>query len=909
GSQISVSIDNIKEIRIGRTTDLFHSSENSAAEIQEECAFSIIHGDNYESLDLIAHSPEDSNIWVTGLMNLINKSIWIGSVFDEEDSDKKGFISENLAIRLIMQMNNRLLIGRIKHKIMILSYHIIGSFDREIDKTFSNLTNKLQFFLFKDVATRPEVYFLMVRYANKDYLTWRDLQVFLETEQGMMGVTEDLCETIIEQHEPSDEAKANNFMTVDGFTNYLLDEECQLFDRNHRIICHEMNHPFSSYFIATSYKTYLVEDQIKGPASAEGITTALKRNCRFIELDLWDPIQSDNENEPMICRLKAAHSKLTASAAFHIINEVAFERSRFMKYIFGYPLFIRLVIHLSVQWQLNLVQLLQTIFGNKLYQPTLDRIDWINNKRLPSPRDFLTKIIIVGKKIESTDESEVSEDETKITLSECHDSGRIAICRKLSDLFCPWAIFTNVSDLSQASDKIGNKFHFSENILQYLYIHIYIYIYVYQRIKNNQMINICRVDSSNMNPQEFWNRGVQLVALNYQTPGLMMDLQEGKFSDNGGCGYILKPSIMRDHFFTFGDKLPFPPQILHLRILSGQQLPRPRGSTAKGDSADPYVIVEIFGIPMDCAEVRTKTIKNDSVNPSFDETFQFEITVPELALVRFLVLDDDYIDDDFIGQYTVPFECLQNGYRHIPLMNNEGNALDKSTLFIHTAVTNRRGGGKPKKRGMSVKRKSQRINTGMKLIGVKSIDDLFKIAALPLADSIQMRSKLEATMINWQEDCGIGPTGTVRQGLRVMHTRMLHPIIETRGVIPERLQRTIDSLKRLIEICEQILISMDMLLIKLEDTTKKISSSYNKLPEICAETGLRGLKVIRASENFAWNVRLLKAQLTLMSKTQTEANDIFTQVRDSISFNGMRIGKMKNIYKVLAHPWTKIYFK
>jgi len=37
--------------------------------------------------------------------------------------------------------------------------------------------------------------------------------------------------------------------------------------------------------------------------------------------------------------------------------------------------------------------------------------------------------------------------------------------------------------------------------------------------------NAVRVDSSNMNPQEFWNYGVQLVALNYQTPGLMMDLQ------------------------------------------------------------------------------------------------------------------------------------------------------------------------------------------------------------------------------------------------------------------------------------------------------------------------------------------------------------------------------------------------
>lgn len=37
--------------------------------------------------------------------------------------------------------------------------------------------------------------------------------------------------------------------------------------------------------------------------------------------------------------------------------------------------------------------------------------------------------------------------------------------------------------------------------------------------------NAVRVDSSNMNPQEFWNFGVQIVALNYQTPGLMMDLQ------------------------------------------------------------------------------------------------------------------------------------------------------------------------------------------------------------------------------------------------------------------------------------------------------------------------------------------------------------------------------------------------
>ena len=48
-------------------------------------------------------------------------------------------------------------------------------------------------------------------------------------------------------------------------------------------------------------------------------------------------------------------------------------------------------------------------------------------------------------------------------------------------------------------------------------------------------------------------------------------------------------------------------------------------------------------------------------NPLFDESFEFQVNLPELALVRFAVLDDDYIGDEFISQYTIPFECLQTG--------------------------------------------------------------------------------------------------------------------------------------------------------------------------------------------------------------------------------------------------------
>ena len=34
------------------------------------------------------------------------------------------------------------------------------------------------------------------------------------------------------------------------------------------------------------------------------------------------------------------------------------------------------------------------------------------------------------------------------------------------------------------------------------------------------------------------------VALNYQTGGEAMQLNHGRFLDNGGCGYVLKPNFL-----------------------------------------------------------------------------------------------------------------------------------------------------------------------------------------------------------------------------------------------------------------------------------------------------------------------------------------------------------------------------
>jgi phosphatidylinositol phospholipase C gamma-1 len=53
-----------------------------------------------------------------------------------------------------------------------------------------------------------------------------------------------------------------------------------------------------------------------------------------------------------------------------------------------------------------------------------------------------------------------------------------------------------------------------------------------------------RLDSSNYDPIRMWNCGIQLVALNYQTPDKPMQLNESMFMQNGKCGYVLKPQYM-----------------------------------------------------------------------------------------------------------------------------------------------------------------------------------------------------------------------------------------------------------------------------------------------------------------------------------------------------------------------------
>uniref|UniRef100_A0A452U5X2 Phosphoinositide phospholipase C n=1 Tax=Ursus maritimus TaxID=29073 RepID=A0A452U5X2_URSMA len=275
----------------------------------------------------------------------------------------------------------------------------------------------------------------------------------------------------------------------------------------------------------------------------------------------------------------------------------------------------------------------------------------------------------------STDDEEDTQQNPGKETGQLYRLGRrrktMKLCRELSDL----VVYTNSVAAQDIVDDgtTGNVLSFSET-----------------RAHQAQLTRIYpsayRIDSSNFNPLPYWNAGCQLVALNYQSEGRMMQLNRAKFKTNGNCGYVLKPQQMcKGTFNPFsGDPLPAnPKKQLILKVISGQQLPKPPDSMFgdRGEIIDPFVEVEIIGLPVDCCKDQTRVVDDNGFNPVWEETLTFTVHMPDIALVRFLVWDHDPIGRDFVGQRTVTFSSLVPGYRHVYL---EG--LTEASIFVHVTI-------------------------------------------------------------------------------------------------------------------------------------------------------------------------------------------------------------------------------
>ncbi|KAF7654327.1 hypothetical protein LDENG_00071080 [Lucifuga dentata] len=193
-----------------------------------------------------------------------------------------------------------------------------------------------------------------------------------------------------------------------------------------------------------------------------------------------------------------------------------------------------------------------------------------------------------------------------------------------------------------------------------------------------------RMDSSNYNPQPFWNAGCQMVALNYQTMDFPMQLNMALFEFNGRTGYLLKHDVMRrsdKKFDPFCDRIDtVVATTLTIKIYSGQFLSDKNVKTG--------VEVEVVGLPGDPKKkYRTKwcTAPN-AINPVWnEEPFVFEkILLPEMASLRIVVHEEN---GKFLGHRIIPVDAIQSGFHHICLRSESNMSLMLPALFVYIEVT------------------------------------------------------------------------------------------------------------------------------------------------------------------------------------------------------------------------------
>lgn len=190
-----------------------------------------------------------------------------------------------------------------------------------------------------------------------------------------------------------------------------------------------------------------------------------------------------------------------------------------------------------------------------------------------------------------------------------------------------------------------------------------------------------RFASTNFDPYFVWAMGCQMAALNYQTFGGPMWLNEAWFSSQGRCGYILKPSwLMNADIAKSIGQAQNLYSCLTVQVLSARQLPKKKdfGGTS---TTDPFVAIHIKGHPKDEQTQKTTVIKNNGYNPCWNQEFKFPLVASCTAAICFEIIDAD--SKWRIAHYALMIECIRGGFRTVPLLDDFENEIPNSNLFCH----------------------------------------------------------------------------------------------------------------------------------------------------------------------------------------------------------------------------------
>uniref|UniRef100_A0A3P9N9R3 1-phosphatidylinositol 4,5-bisphosphate phosphodiesterase n=1 Tax=Poecilia reticulata TaxID=8081 RepID=A0A3P9N9R3_POERE len=542
--------------------------------------------------------------------------------------------------------------------------------------------------------------------------------------------------TLMERYQHDQDNLKQGVISLQAFSSYLSSDENGVIPPEKLDQSEDMNFPLSQYFINSSHNTYLTAGQLAGSSSVEMYRQVLLAGCRCVELDVWKGRTA--EEEPVITHGFTMTSEISFKEVIEAIAECAFKTSPF-------PVILSFENHVdSLKQQAKMAEYCRSIFGEALLIDPLDKYPLEAGVPLPSPQELLGKILIKNKKSHKpantadtkrlidqpanqtsrllsfhrvtfhssssvemrwdmemmatyliltdmeaeSEEDDDDEDDDGKKVSGDGSAEREAVATEEMSTLVNYVQPTKFNSF-EASKKAARCYHMSSFVETKALEHLTKSPVEFVEYNKSQLSRIypkgTRVDSSNFMPQLFWNAGCQLVALNYQTIDLSMQLNLFMFEYNGRSGYRLKPEFMRRHDkhfdpFTENTVDGIVANTLSVKVISGQFLTERRVGV--------YVEVEMFGLPADTRRkaLKTKTSQNNNaVNPVWDEepiVFK-KVILPTLASLRIAAFEEG---GKFIGHRIIPVSAIRPGYRYIGLRNEKNQSLILPAVFVYIEV-------------------------------------------------------------------------------------------------------------------------------------------------------------------------------------------------------------------------------
>uniref|UniRef100_A0A8D3B6A9 1-phosphatidylinositol 4,5-bisphosphate phosphodiesterase n=1 Tax=Scophthalmus maximus TaxID=52904 RepID=A0A8D3B6A9_SCOMX len=544
---------------------------------------------------------------------------------------------------------------------------------------------------------------------------------------------------IMEKYETNSSQLERDQISLQAFTRYLGGEENSIVPPERLDIIDDMNQPLSHYFINSSHNTYLTVGQLTGLSSVEMYRQVLLTGCRCVELDCWKGRPQDEE--PYITHGFTMTTEIPFKEVIEAIAESAFKTSQYpvilsfenhvdsakqqakmaeyCRTIFGDALLIdplekyplvpgqalptpqemlgKILIKNKKKHQHHRPSSSGSIRRRELEDQSSPNndcplTDGEGSQLLSNGEEKLAEGMVKDSEPrKSIGEGESEEDEEDEAVTEPKkpntDEGTAS-----SEVNATEEMSTLVNYIEPVKFK---SFEVAAKRKKFFEMSSFVETKGMDTLKSSPMKFVeynkkqlsriypkgTRVDSSNYMPQLFWNVGCQMVALNFQTLDLPMQLNMGVFEYNGRSGYLLKPEFMRrtdKHFDPFTENIVdgIVANTVKIRVISGQFLTDKKVGV--------YVELEIFGLPADTKrKYRIKTSNGNSLDPVWDdEMFVInKVVLPTLASLRIAVFEEN---GKFIGHRILPVSAIRPGYHYINLKTELNQPLLLPSLLVYT---------------------------------------------------------------------------------------------------------------------------------------------------------------------------------------------------------------------------------